>query len=217
MIRVSTTTLEAYRRAVQTEFGNADELAAQIRGEPTPISWQMQAGMAWHSVLAAKDYIWDEEHEWADVGGRSWVFDKNAARSSRNHIGPGLWEVKATTQLDGVTVVAQADHVRGLVIQDAKTKFSNPDARDYEQSLQWRFYLLVHGARLFEYNLFDFADPKGGYCELRNIVSFAFWPYAGMEQDCRRWLHSFLAWAEGRGLLPYLHRSGSSLPVEAAA
>ena len=215
MIRVSTTTLEAYRRAVQTEFGNADELAAQIRGEPTPISWQMQAGTAWHSVLASDDRA--SYYIERLVCGRSYRFDRSAAVESRKHIGPGLWEVKATAQIDGVTVVAQADHVRGLVIQDAKTKFSNPDARDYEQSLQWRFYLLVHGARLFEYNLFDFADPKGGYCELRNIVSFAFWPYAGMEQDCRRWLHSFLAWAEGRGLLPYLNRAGSSLPVEAAA
>ena len=80
------------------------------------------------------------------------------------------------------------------------------DARDYEASLQWRFYLLIHEGACFRYNLFDFANPKEGCCELRDIVSVRFWPYAGLESECRAWLKRFIEWAGDRRLLGLLDR-----------
>ncbi len=55
MIRVSTTTLEQYRRVIETEYASEGELAASIRGEPFTRTWQMAAGAAWDELLADPD------------------------------------------------------------------------------------------------------------------------------------------------------------------
>lgn len=205
-MRVSTTSIEAYRRVMETEYGSEIELMAQIRGERVEMPWRVHAGSAWHAAL--------ETGQPRDLTVSAYYFADDHVQAGREWIGPGVWEVKATrifyTPYGPVTVVAQADHCRGLFIQENKTKFSTPDARDYETSLQWRFELLVHEAALVRYNLFDFADPKEGYCELRNITSFKFWPYAEMENDCMTWLESFLVWADTKSLLGFLERRGST-------
>lgn len=231
MIRVSATTLESYRRVVQTEYGDEGELAASIRGKPLAPSWQMSAGQAWHGIVRAYG---DERYDRADISepqdhgdgpvhvriGQHW-FDLHAVKIAAGIIGPGVWEVKATRvwEIGGreVTVAAQVDHVRGLHIAENKTKFSGADARTYEPSLQWRYYLAVHGAACVRYNLWHMREPKGGYCELTDVSSFRFWPYADLESDCRRWLAEFLGWADSRDLMPFLDRAGSSLTADAAA
>lgn len=217
MIRISTTTLEAFRRVLTNEYPSEAELIAQIKVEPFKPTWQMEAGSAWDEALSTE--IRDSERETGRVEIGKFSFDVAAVDAADRHIGPGVWQVKATKYSlwpDGTEslTVAQVDHIRGLIIQENKAKFSTPDARDYEQSLQWRFYLWVHGAAQVRYNLFDFADPKGGYCELRNIVSFNFWSYPGLEADCRRWVREFLDWAGDKKLLGYLDRE-SSTPVAA--
>lgn len=215
MLRVSTSTLEQFRRLCCYDYVDEAELVAQIAGRPFTPSWQMEAGTAWHRVLSNPDEcLVDDGSGWIGFRSGGYTFDGTAGTESRNLIGPGTWECKATRTFDhcgfGVTVVAQADHIRGLVVQDNKTKFSTPDARDYEGSLHWRWYLLVHEAQKFTYNLFDFRDPKEGYCELRNIVSFNFWTYAGIEADCRAWLSRFLEWSHGKNLWRYLERRSST-------
>lgn len=206
MIRVSTTTLEAYRRLLQTEYGTEAELIAQIKGEPFKPSWQMQAGQAWDHVLSWPGY---EALGFQPAYG-GFTFDAEAWRSAKEHLGPGVWQVKATKQIGPALVVAQVDHIHGMLIDEVKAKFSTPDARDYEQVLQWRFYCLIHDAPVVRYSLFDFSDPKGGYCELRNIISFKFWSYPNLEVDCKRWVSEFLSWAESRALLGYLNRESST-------
>jgi hypothetical protein len=212
MMRISTTTLESFRRVIETEYGREDELAAYIKGQPFEATFPMKAGSAWHTVLQRPLGLpkhWEEEDGFA--------FDLDAVRFAKGHVGPGVCEVKATRTFDlgePVVVVAKADHCRGLVVQDHKTKFSTLDAKDYEASLQWRFYLLVHGAACFRYNLFSFGNPvkhgEGVYCELKDVLSFNFWPYAGLEAECRHWLYLFVDWARSRGLTGYLEREGTS-------
>lgn len=215
MLRISTTTLEQYRRLVATEWGDEAELIASIRGEPFKPSWQMEAGTAWHSVLEAprSHERWDDatDHE-SGAYYQSGDYTFNAAHVAKalEHIGRGLWEVKATREIEGALIVAKADHVRGTLLQDNKTKFSTIDPRDYEPALQWRFYLLIHDAACLRYNLFAFSEPKDGYCALRDIVSFKFWPYPALEADCRQWVRRFIDWADSRGLLGYLERQSST-------
>lgn len=219
-MRISTTMLESFRRVLFTEYGSEAELIAQVRGEPFPKRWQMDAGTAWHNCLEGQrcelkhvDDVEGEQGEWEPLfqwesGG--YLFSQPAVDLSRQHVGPGIHEVKVSAVICGATIVAQADHVRGLMIQDNKTKFSTCDARDYEQSLQWRLYLLIHEAKVFRYNLFDFLDPKEGYCQLKDIISFRFWPYVGMKSDCEHWVSEFIAWAKSRNLTQYLERQSST-------
>lgn len=221
MLRVSTTTLEAYRRLVQTDFGTDAELADQVMGKPWTPTWQMNAGTAWHKVLETSAGGWSGG-DFVREGHFSFGPMK-AINEAIHHIGPGVWEVKATHvfELDWlkVNVVAKADHVRGLVIQDNKAKFSQADARDYEAALQWRFYLLCHGAQCVRYNLFPFKEPaqNSDLYTLKEIISFRFWAYPELECDCLAWVSRFVNWADAKGLLPYLEREGTSIGVEHAA
>lgn len=213
MIRLRVSTLEAFRRVVATEWGDEAELAERIeRGQwaEGPSNWMMDAGTALHRILEGKA---DEGCDGALFSG-AYCFDQTAANAILRHQGPGVRELTARRVFDlggrKVEVEGTADHARGLVLRDAKTKFTTPDAKDYEPSLQWRYYLQIHGARLFVYDLCHFADPKDGYCEFKGIVSFRFWTYPGLEEECRVWLARFLDWAESRKLLPALERQ----PVE---
>lgn len=263
MIRISTTTLEAFRRVIETEYGSEAELIAQVKGVPFKPSWQMNAGTAWHACLEGngqafrpamcesktkKGNCYKSKNEAADIAesvrlrtgspvehfqcttcgqwhvgkptgkesesGRlrsgEYNFDREDVSAARQQIGPGLWEVKETRLFEvnrvPVTVVAKCDHIFGAALQDNKTKFSPIDVRDYEPSLQWRFYLEIFGASFLRYNLFSFKEPKDGYCAFKDFSTFKFWPYVGMESDCQRWLSRFIEWADGRGLMSYLHR-----------
>lgn len=252
MLRLSTTTLESFRRVIHTEYAQEEELVAQVRGEPFEATWQMQAGSAWDRAisdqrietcvaktdpgnlfLSEEDASTAAERTKSDqvvpfpclacgqwhigkpqrvrVGGYS--FSDMAISRARLNIGRGIWQAKNTRQFDTpfgpANIVGVADHLRGLLVQENKAKFSTPDAKNYEASLQWRFYLMIFGAPCVRYNLFDFRDPKDGYCELTNILSFRFWRYADLDADCHRWVNAFLQWASERGLLGFLDREGS--------
>jgi hypothetical protein len=76
----------------------------------------------------------------------------------------------------------------------------------YEDALQWRFYLLLHRAECFRYNLWRMSaiPRRTGSCELKEVVSCRFWRYQGMEADCLSWLRRFVLWAEDARLLRYL-------------
>lgn len=221
-LRVSSTTLESFRRLVQTDYGDQSDLIASIMGKPFEPSWQMNAESAWQAVLERPaEHRQFDETDTAYYRSGDYTFDGGAVGAALKHIGPGLCEVKATREFDvfgcPVTVVAQVDHVRGLFLQENKAKFSPADPKDYEPSLQWRFYLAVHGAACLRYNLFSFADPRQGYCQLRDVVSFRFWPYAELELECRQWLLQFLDFAHQHRLTPYLSRTGSTPALEEAA
>jgi hypothetical protein len=208
MIRVSTTALEQYRRLVEYEYVDEAELIAQVKGDPFATTWQMRAGTAWDAYLSRPTADFDAD----------FTFDLEAIHKAKVHVGDGIWQVKHTRAFDTpfgeATVVGVADHIRGLLVTDVKAKFSKMDAREYEPSLQWRLYLLIFGAAAFRYCLFDFREPKDGYCELTDMLSFRFWPYAQMEADCNRWLADFLAWADQRDLIRFLNRE-SSTPIAA--
>lgn len=198
MIRIRCSYLESFRRVVDTEYGNADELARAIRGNPDPPNWKMEAGTAWHARLNPAT---------TDERSVEYDFGEDDVDFAVDYIGPGVFEVPGSLEiLPGVQLLAKADHLYGLAIQDQKTKFSPADARDYESSLQWRVYLMIHGGAWFRYNLWSFADPKDGYCELKGVTSFRFWPYCGMAEDVRGWAGAFLDWASSRNLLGFLER-----------
>lgn len=209
MITIRQSFLEQFRRVMETDYASENELIDHIRGKESP-NWHMQAGTYFHHLLAAdcptverygRDHPMEAE---APV-----QFSGEDILTCRKHVGPGLVELPGSRILNvggtQIRLTGIADRVRGLTIRDAKTKFSVPDARDYEQSLQWRIYLLIHECRVFVYDLFHFSEPdKANWCSLKAIVSVRFWPYRGMEAEVREWVWRFLDWASDRNLLRYL-------------
>lgn len=215
MLHIRRSFLEGFRRVLETPYGDEEALVRAIRGNPDPVSWQADAGTAWHSALADDQTLTFSSPHTPDDRGRLvhsgfYCFSILDVVDAREYVGPGLTEVPGRMhyhRADGcLEVTGTADHIHGLKIQDHKTKFSPCNAQDYEQSLQWRFYLLIHECSVFQYNLWSLADPKDGYCRLKNVIDFRFFPYAGMEADCRDWVRRFVEWAGDKGLLPYLEK-----------
>lgn len=218
MIRVSTTTLEDFRYAADTAWGDEQKLIASIRGLPFERTWQMQGGSAWHRAIegqhpdATTGFPCPQDIPCSRFG--DFVFGDADIDAAHEVLGPGVWELKATkvypTQLGPVTVVAKIDHTRGLAVQENKTKFGSVEIEHYEQSLQWRYYLDVHGCACVRYNLWDFRPPKEGssYCKLLDVVQSTFWPYGDLHAECTDWLERFLEWAVRKDLLRFLVPSG---------
>lgn len=200
MMQVRVSTLESFRLVMTTDWKPEHELVDYIRaGQTSEPNWRMRAGTAWHARLEGKS---------PDDG---WIFRPEHVEAGIAHAGPGLREMTARESLvaGGVnlTVKGTCDHIRGLVIQDHKTKFGQCDPKDYEGSLQWRCYLWLFGASVFRYNLFQFAesdDESGGLLDLLNIHTVKFWRYPAMVWDITRWADDFVDWARARCLLPYL-------------
>lgn len=207
MIRVRRSFLEEFRVLVATDYDDEGALVRAIQGNPDPPNWMMEAGTAWHACLEHPERTYRFEADLHQYG--VYTFAAEAVTVGRQLLGPGVWELPGSrvfeTDAGPVEVTCTADHVRGLVIQDQKTKFTLPYPEDYEDALQWRFYLAVHGAKVFRYNLWHHKEPTPeGFCELKDVVSFNFWAYPGLDDECREWAGRFAAWAESRGLTRYL-------------
>lgn len=222
MLTVRSSTIEAFRRT--TLYEGEGELIESIRRGQTDggeENEKMRAGTAWHRALRGetadhtldlgKDFNIEDRHleQFGDFQFRSIDIDQAIA-----YTGLGLCEVPARKVFSvggrEVALYGTCDHVRGLVIADHKTRFSAPDPRDYEHSLQWRNYLLLHNAAVFIFHLWHMSEPdKNGLCILKDEESFKFWPYPGMRDDVCYWLHRFLLWCDGRRLTHYLERKES--------
>lgn len=221
MIYLRASTLEAYRRVIETDFKPESELVEAIeRGQVNDEGgWESQCGTAFHAILAHPDEHYttgpclddDESIPRDEYYCGKWHWFGPTVRDLLAEIGPGRVEVRAGTTIDTrwgkVHVSGQADRVNGLSVRDAKCTWSTPDVELYEPSLQWRWYLLIHERRWFCYDVFHFKEPKeSGLVELKEFYSFRQWAYEGMERDCKDWLNRFLAWACAKGLIDDLER-----------
>ncbi|MGD9713784.1 MAG: hypothetical protein AB7V46_17240 [Thermomicrobiales bacterium] len=217
MIRLRVSTLEHFRKVVCTEYESEADLVERIRrGQWAPDAadtpWYMLAGTAWHRALACEppdDAVESTEEVMARYG--DYLFSPDDIYAGIAEFGMGSREITWHRDwvVDGITVRLEgtADHVVGRVVSDAKTKFSDVDPSDYEESLQWRAYLLIHDADVFRYVLFSFKDPAAdGFLKLRKdgIYTFNMWRYPDLERDVLEWLNRFVGWAIVRGLLPNL-------------
>lgn len=226
MLRISTTTLETFRRCSDTGWGKEQDLVANIAGEPYQLSWQAMAGAAFQCILS---YGKDPPNSLGFVERDGFWFSADDILIAEDHIGHGgLWEVKGTKtiRIDGedVTFVAKADNVRGEIIQENKCKFYPAPTSDYDESLQWKFYLWILEGSHVRYNFFQYSfkkspagqEPKHGTCHLKNIISVHFWPYPELEKDCVQWAKRLISWCERKNILHHLRMPGGTPSVEDA-
>lgn len=226
MIYLRASTLDSFRKCIETDYGDEDRLAESIKAGQANSdgNWQSKAGTAFHAVLASPEShavkIIDEFADGTVVPRDEYRSEKYSfygehVRAALEHVGPGLCEVRAAklipTRHGTVALSGQADRVQGLMVRDAKCTWSPIDPEQYELSLQWRSYLLIHGCGGFVYDIFRFDEPKdggenGGLCELKEMYSFRMWNYPNLTTDVIEWLNRFLDWAEARGLLADLKR-----------
>lgn len=149
-----------------------------------------------------------------DIGGDKVILDIaqcKVALDYRNEYPNAFHEIRLYKDFGDAVITGCADMIDGIEIRDIKTKYSYPSDSDYINSCQWKFYLQLFNADVFHFDLFIFDgynNDKHGF-DVRGIPLIRYNPpitcyrYEGMEQDNINLLHSFLEWAEYRGLTKY--------------
>lgn len=190
-LRLSATTLEAYRRWLENEeAGVADMLTYLDKTiEPTEV---MRAGSAFHKILENANNV-----ELSQVELDGFTFDFSEIESEIRL--PAIREFKFTrqTEIDGVqvTFVGVVDAMDSTAVYDHKLT-SNANAEFYENSMQWRCYLAWLGLPKFTYNLFEKAyQPvsESNLIKLKAVQQITFCRYIGMEDEIRELSASFIA------------------------
>lgn len=171
-------------------------LVASIKGEfrTTP---QIEIGQAYHSIIEDPD-------RYLVPGGfscRGFSFDREHVQPALDLIDRrGVFEVKATMEMDGNTIVAQADHLCGVRLSEFKTTTSQFNPEKYLDSVQWRLMGLIFQPRIITYHVFCLADSPSGVIALKSVESLNVFPYAEMRADCLRLVRDFRDYVVSKGL-----------------
>jgi hypothetical protein len=205
-LRISVTTLEAFRLYVDTDWKPEAELLATIRGEfvATP---RMRLGSSGHCALENKEpsHIAEAGHK---CDGFLWS-PETVAQIRPYYPTGGLSEIKGTRdwQIGGrtVTLSAKGDHFIGTEQIEAKFSLSPFDPDRYLPSLQWKSYALIFGPTSVKYVVFACdLDEDSGEVTVKEAHPLTLYPYAGMESDVTEYLSRFVEYVDARGLAQYL-------------
>lgn len=204
-LRISATVLDLYRLWLEPEqeWCTEADLLAAIKGEVTP-SPAMDLGKAVHAILETPDrYRVPHGYRCGTVS----LADDQIAPLLACYDRRGVAEVKGTTELDGWTLVAQADLLAGSAIHEFKTTSSYSfDPAKYADSYQWRVLSLVFQPQAIHYHIASVDDHENTVVEIRWVESFTVYPYPELRDDVRALLASFGAYIESKGLAEYLRQ-----------
>lgn len=180
MIRISATSLEAFRRWKANPDAGLDEIVSYLLKRTAPTE-AMAAGSAFHRVLENAT-----QGELGVVTQDGFTFD--FTQMDGEIALPETREHKLTRQdfISGepVTFVGVVDAMDTLAIYDHKLTGS-PDPENYTDSLQWRCYLDWFSAKKFTYNLFSKYQPAGrpGTYVIKQFMPVSFYVYPDMHRD----------------------------------
>jgi hypothetical protein len=179
MIRMSVSDLETWRYWSASDTSTMEELLSRLR-HAEPATPAMEAGKAFAKLLEhAKPGDLDIEK----VDG--WVFD--FADLEASFALPAIREIKAevafSTPSGPVTLVGMVDQLDGITVHDEKLT-ERWDAERYFDSLQWRAYLLMFGARKFVYDVFQCRrNEDDKIVEVTEYHPLTFYAYPDMRAD----------------------------------
>lgn len=195
-MRLSITTIEAYRMWRDGDWMSLDDLEATIRKE-TPENEAMQRGRAFHTILERPEDCRRETHYEA----HGLCFAPKGIEDVLALLPAGrVSEVKSTYDLDGITLSGVADALHGLDVFEAKCT-GQIDAEKYLDSFQWRAYLVMFQAARVRYILAQYRDS--GLIEIPNVLPLPLYRYPKLEDDVRRLAHECAEFVVRRGLESY--------------
>lgn len=134
------------------------------------------------------------------------------ALNYKNEYPDAFHEIREYMDMDDLVITGCADMIDGFEIRDIKTKYSQPNDKDYVDSAQWRFYLEMFGAETFHFDIFQFIgyDKEKHGTDVRGLELVRYNPpitchyYRTMEQDNRYLIDEFVRWAKSRGVYDLL-------------
>ncbi len=182
MIRISASDLEGFRYWKSNEDSTLEELIARLshKEPPTP---KMEAGAAFAKFM---EHAREGAVNSVMVDGWEFFFALEDTIAL-----PPMREIKAEVEMQTpsgpVTLVCKCDALDGLTVRDQKlTERFDPER--YLDSLQWRAYLVVFGAKEFVYDVFvgryDSQGEKSVTVTEYHPVKF--YAYPNMKADVER-------------------------------
>lgn len=199
MMRISTTTLEAWRlfQIPDQEWMSLADLEQSILGSPTQ-NRPMLIGIAFEKILSDPHAYETELLRYSCDGYHFRIADADPRESgwAKIPIG-GVWQVKTVGQIAGHDIVAKADYLHGADIYEIKTTGSAFDIEKYLSSCQWRFMAQLFYAPV-HYRVFPYTE-KDLTVTVKPCEALACYPYVGMAEDCARLVRSFAEFVTARG------------------
>lgn len=200
LIKLSPSKLETWRKYMHEEYAGTitkEKVIASITGDQ---EWTPKAtfGSAAHAVMqfGAEKYH-DESGKYIIQDGQMptpvvintykelYLFD-NFHNTHPNMV----WESSATLMLnvDGIDcqLNMRIDGMEGTTVHENKTGENDLDYDLYDQSYQWRIYLLKTKADKCQYNHFSYYEPNTRRTEYEVFYDYmTVYPYPGMEEDVK--------------------------------
>lgn len=189
-MRLSVTTIEAFRLWRDTgDWMSLQDLEASIKRE-APQTEKMLRGIAFHSVLERADACREkslEGHQYrvgARDGSGDFIFPGEGMDRALAHWPDGAREVKATCDIDGITVVGVADLLRGNMVGEGKCP-EKIDVENYFDSFQWRACLKLFNASVARYVLAQGRDCGGRFIAIDTVLPMTLYRYPKLDEDVR--------------------------------
>lgn len=204
-MRVSVTTVEQLNYLRNSEYGDSSvkTIVAQINreGEETEA---MRRGTAFHHVLEtfgntgvldqAARYVYHEDgnthvccdKQFVPEGADWWEFEFDFTMEGELIL-PAIRELKGELQMVvhgvPVTLSGKVDAIDGNCVHDHKLT-SSFDTEQYEDSVQWRCYLRMFNADVFQYNLFEqYTSKKTAVVNVKRMHTLKLYRYPGLDED----------------------------------
>lgn len=187
-MRVHVTDLDQLLWYRRIEDMTLEEVVSRLRREAPP-NRAMEIGTAWHSVLEdppADDLVAVKRN------GICFMVECDAEITL-----PQIREIRAekTYNVDGVpvTLTGGCDGISGNIVTDHKLT-ARPDPEKYFDSQQWRAYLDIYDADVFEYVLYQ-AKDDGDLVRIVGVHPFRLYRYPGLRDDLMAALREFVEFA----------------------
>lgn len=154
---------------------------------------KMRAGTALHSFLEQGS---EGEYPQGRVGDYIFVFDCDCQIAI-----PKMREVRAYRKYGDLTVTGKTDALDGKRISDYKLIIDHQvEGEQYMDSYQWRYYLDLFGADIFDYVIFEaHEEPSNDECRyirIHEVHKITQYRYPELHRDCANLAAEFLAAAE---------------------
>lgn len=197
MITVRATTLESFRLYMDPDCGfiSTEEMDARLtKGEADgdPASDAAALGTAFHEAVSG-----------TYVG--AVLFDQASVEKVRRGLGGVPSEVYGSVyvDVDGVQVrlTGHADYLLGLDLLDLKTSKKPIPPDRHADSMQWRAYCVIFGAKRVTYRHVQLDEDDDGVVWAKSVDDVVMYPYPDLLKDVTECLRSLLAYARARGLL----------------
>jgi hypothetical protein len=191
MLKISATQLESYRRLIDGTLSPEQFERQLLRLDPP--NAMMEKGTAFHEMLQTDDPMQFEGIFTSDcitkarskMDYRSKVFEYKVRRQYR-------------TKYGDISVTGVADQLLGLDVVEIKTKYSPISYDSYADSMQWRVYCELFGAKFVTYKVYEFADVEAD--DFKNYQEFTFVRPAYNDEKVFNMIHYLHEYIMIRGL-----------------